>query len=130
MTTNDHLSASLSKINNAEKVSKNIVVIDVYSKMIQHVLDLLSKHSYLGKILYEQNKKGGKVTVELVGSINKTGAIKPRYKVKATEIEKFEQRYLPAKSFGLLIISTSKGLMTNVEAKEKKIGGRLIAYCY
>jgi ribosomal protein S8 len=30
----------------------------------------------------------------------------------------------------LLIISTSKGLLTNTEAKEKNVGGRLIAYCY
>ena len=44
--------------------------------------------------------------------------------------EKFEQRYLPAKSFGMLIISTSKGMLTNIQAKEKKIGGKLIAYCY
>ena len=44
--------------------------------------------------------------------------------------EKFEKRYLPSKELGFLIVSTSKGLMTNIEAKQKKLGGRLIAYVY
>ena len=58
------------------------------------------------------------------------GAIKPRFAVKATEYEKFEKRYLPAKGFGILIVSTVKGLMTHYEAKQQGLGGRLIAYCY
>ena len=33
-------------------------------------------------------------------------------------------------NFGLLIISTPDGVMTNRDAKEKKVGGRLIAYVY
>ena len=45
-------------------------------------------------------------------------------------LEKFEKRYLPAKGFGLIIVSTSKGLMTHVDAEEKNIGGKMIAYCY
>ncbi|MEM5777223.1 MAG: 30S ribosomal protein S8, partial [Candidatus Aenigmatarchaeota archaeon] len=32
--------------------------------------------------------------------------------------------------FIIIILSTDKGLMTNKEAKDKKIGGRLIAYVY
>ena len=45
-------------------------------------------------------------------------------------MEKYEKRYLPAKQFGILIISTPKGLMTHVQAMDKKTGGKLIAYCY
>ncbi|MHA1369516.1 MAG: 30S ribosomal protein S8, partial [Promethearchaeota archaeon] len=41
-----------------------------------------------------------------------------------------EMKYLPSKGFGFLIISTNRGLMTNEEAKEAGIGGRLIAYIY
>ncbi len=46
------------------------------------------------------------------------------------EFEKFEKRFLPAKDFGFLILSTSKGIMTHLAAKEKSIGGKLLAYVY
>ncbi|MDZ4226799.1 MAG: 30S ribosomal protein S8, partial [Candidatus Pacearchaeota archaeon] len=60
----------------------------------------------------------------------KCGVVKPRFPVKLDEFEKFEKRYLPAKNFGIIIVSTSNGIMTHIEAKEKKLGGRLIAYIY
>ena len=85
---------------------------------------------YLGEYEYIDNKKGGVLKIHLLGKLNKTGAVKPRFAAKNDEIEKFEKRYLPAKDFGFLIISTSKGLMTHIKAKEKKLGGKLIAYVY
>lgn len=130
MSNNDNLAACLSKIDNAEKMSKKQVTIIGISKMIRQVLEVLKKHDYLGDIVYEENSRGGIIKIELVGNLNKSGAIKPRFNVKVDDIEKFEQRYLPAKGFGILIISTPKGIITNEEAKEKNTGGRLVAYCY
>jgi small subunit ribosomal protein S8 len=68
----------------------------------------------------------------LQGSIKSINyhAIKPRFPVKLENFEKFEKRYLPAKGFGHMLISTSKGLMLHEQAKEQKVGGRLIAYIY
>ena len=66
----------------------------------------------------------------MAGSINKCGVIKPRFSVKKNEYEKFEKRYLPAHGFGIIIVSTPKGLMMHDEAIEKGLGGKLIAYCY
>jgi len=68
--------------------------------------------------------------LNLTGNINKCGAIKPRFPVTIMDYEKFERRYLPAKNFGILMVSTSKGIMTHEEAKKKGLGGVLIAYCY
>ncbi len=130
MSCNDPLAACLSKIDNAGKVSKKEIVIYGISKMIKATLSILEKNEYVGKVTYEENRQGGKITIELIDQINHCGAIKPRFKVKNSEIEKYEQRYLPARGFGLMIVSTSSGLLTNKEAKEKKLGGRLIAYCY
>jgi small subunit ribosomal protein S8 len=39
-------------------------------------------------------------------------------------------RYLPAKEFGILIMTTPKGVMTHKQAKEENIGGILLAYVY
>jgi len=130
MTTNDPLAACLSKIDNAEKVSQKEVVVRGVSKMKNSVLEILKKHEFVSDVTYNESQNGGTITITLSGSINKCGVIKPRYKTTVSDIERFEQRYLPAKGFGLLIISTSKGLLTNAEAKEQNVGGRLIAYCY
>ena len=59
-----------------------------------------------------------------------TNAVKPRFTATVLEIEKYVRRYLPARNFGIVIISTSSGLLTHQEALEKNIGGCLIAYFY
>ena len=129
MTLNDPLANTLSKIWNAEKSGKDICIVPA-SKVIKGVLDLLQKHQYIGA--YEEIKYAGKshLEVNLLKKINKCGVIKPRNPVDKDQIEKYEKRYLPAKDFGFLIISTNKGLLTHTETKTKNIGGRLIAYCY
>jgi small subunit ribosomal protein S8 len=97
---------------------------------MKKVFDIMNAHNYIGTYEETEDPKGNLLTVNLLGMINKCGVIKPRYAVDKNGYEKFEKRFLPAKGFGILMISTSQGMMTNEEAKEKGLGGRLIAYCY
>ena len=46
------------------------------------------------------------------------------------DFEKYEKRFLPAKDFGIIIMTTPQGIMTHIEAKKKSTGGKLLAYCY
>ena len=130
MSMNDTLSTALSNILNAGKVGKQSCIVKPISKIIKVVFEIMKNSNFLGNIDYTENIKGGSAKVHLLGNINKCGSIKPRYNIKKTDYEKFEKRYLPAKDFGFLIVSTSKGVMTHLEAKEKKLGGRLLAYFY
>ena len=130
MSNNDNLAACLSKINNSEKVVKSEIIISGISKEKKKILTILQENNYIGAVEYLEDSRGGKIKIELINKINNVGAIKPRFNVKITDIERFEKRYLPARGFGVMIISTSKGMITNNEAKEKKIGGKLIAFCY
>ena len=50
--------------------------------------------------------------------------------VKLKEMERHEARYLPAKDFGILILTTPFGVMNNDAAKEASTGGKLLAYVY
>lgn len=127
---NDPLSNALSKILNAERTVKDSCVIAPSSKTIKRVLDLMRDNRYIGNYEEIKNNKGNALNVTLIGAINKCGVIKPRSSVKKEGYEKIEKRYLPAKDFGIIIVSTPKGIMTHVEAKKKEAGGRLIAYCY
>ncbi|MBU0536343.1 MAG: 30S ribosomal protein S8 [Nanoarchaeota archaeon] len=129
MSQNDLLSSALSKIQNAEKVAKKECVVKS-SKVIKKVLEIMNERRYIGGFTVIDDGKGGSIVINLIGKINKCGAVKPRYPIKIEDYEKFEKRYLIAKDFGFLIVSTSKGIMIHEKAKEKRLGGKLIAYCY
>lgn len=130
MSLNDPLANALSLILNSEKIRKTECLIKPISKLIKTTLNVMKDNGYIGSFKEIKDGKGNFIKIDLLGSINKCGAIKPRYTVKKNEYEKFEKRYLPAKDFGLIIVSTQSGIMTHNDAKKKGLGGRLIAYCY
>ncbi len=126
----DTIASALSNILNADKVGKEFCLVKPYSKMLKEVLTIMNNKGYIGSFEVINDGSGDIIKVNLVGKVNKCGAIKPRFSVTRDNFEKFEKRYLPAKGFGIIIVSTSKGVMTHVESVEKKIGGKLIAYVY
>ncbi len=127
---NDTLAAALSKIMNAEKVGKKEVVIKPASKLIKNIFSIMNEHNYIGSFEEIEDGRGGILKVNLLGNINKCGVIKPRFSTKCTGFEKWEKRYLPAKDFGIIFVTTPLGVMVHDQAKEKKTGGKLLAYCY
>ncbi|MEM2838885.1 MAG: 30S ribosomal protein S8 [Thermoplasmata archaeon] len=126
----DPLNDAMSCIRNAEKVGKGSCIIAPSSKLIGRVLKVLEENSYIKQFELIEDNKAGKYRVVLNGHINECGVIRPRYSVKVAEMEKYEARYLPAQDFGVLILTTTKGVMSNVKAKELGIGGKLLAYVY
>ncbi len=126
----DPLANALSTIKNAESVGKGQCTVAPVSKLIGDVLRVMQKGDYIGDFEYVDDGKAGIFKIELLGTINRCGAIKPRFSVQTTDIEKWEQRYLPARNFGYLILTTSEGIMTHAEARERGIGGKLLAYVY
>lgn len=127
---NDPLANALSLIKNAELKGKGKCVIQPSSKLIGGVLTLLKEKGYVGEFEYIYEGKAGVFQVKLQGNINNCGVIKPRYPIKRDELEKWESRYLPAQDFGLLILTTTKGIISHDEAKKNGIGGKLLAYVY
>ncbi len=126
----DTLSNAMTAIKNAERVGKSKCEIKPASKLIGNVLRVMKEHGYIKGFEYVENHKGGIYVVELSGRINDCGAIRPRFSVKKTEYEKFEKRFLPAREFGILIVSTTQGVMSQKEAMQKGLGGVLLAYVY
>ncbi|MBI2106325.1 30S ribosomal protein S8 [Candidatus Woesearchaeota archaeon] len=130
MALNDTLSNVMSKILHYELTGKRQLSVYPSSKVIKKVLDIMNNNNYLGQYNLTITTRGEILSLNLLGKINKCGVIKPRFNVKKNEFEKFEKRFLPAKNFGILIVSTSKGMMTHDEAKQQGLGGRLVAYVY
>ena len=130
MSMNDLTANALSKIMNAEKAKREEVVLSPVSIQLLNILEILKKEEYIKTFKYQKDSRGGSVIIVLSHTLNKIGVIKPRFPVKVIDFEKFERRYLPAINFGRLIISTPKGMITHLEAKQQNVGGVLIAYVY
>ncbi|MFA5382715.1 MAG: 30S ribosomal protein S8 [Candidatus Micrarchaeia archaeon] len=126
---NDTVADSLNRMKTHEQVGKKECIIQA-SKLMKEILKILQENKYIGAYELFEEGHARLYKVELIGKINKCSAIKPRFPVKKDEWSKWEQQYIPAIGFGLLITSTPKGLMTNKQAKENAVGGRLIAYIY
>ncbi len=127
---NDPLGDALSKMNNAAMAGRREIEIRPASKLIGRILKIMEEHGYVEEFEYVEDGRGGIFRVKLSATINKCGAIKPRFSVKKDQMEKFESRYLPAQDFGILIITTNRGVMTHSEAKKMGVGGKLLAYVY
>jgi small subunit ribosomal protein S8 len=127
---NDPLANALSAMKNAEIKGKGSCIIQPSSKLIGGVLNLLKEKDYIGEFEYVDDGKTGVFQVNLKGNINNCGVIKPRYPIKRNELDKWESRYLPAQHFGLLILTTTKGILSQDEARKDGIGGKLLAYVY
>lgn len=127
---NDPLANALSTIKNAEKRGKGKCIIQPSSKIIGGVLNLLKDSGYVGSYEFVDDGKAGVFQVNLIGNINNCGVIKPRYPIKMNDLERWESRYLPARDFGLLILTTTEGIISHSDARKKGIGGKLLAYVY
>ncbi|MEM2105621.1 MAG: 30S ribosomal protein S8 [Candidatus Bathyarchaeia archaeon] len=126
----DTVSNGLTAILNNEARNKRECVISPASKLLGRVLRIMQLNGYIGEFEFIDDGRSGKFKVQLLGRINKCGAIRPRFSVRVDEIEDWEKKFLPSRDVGILVISTSKGVMSHKEAKEKHLGGRLIAFVY
>lgn len=127
---NDTLANALSVISNNEKIGKKECLISPSSNIIKVVFGIMNEQGYIGSFEEITNNNRKALKLNLLGNINKCGAIKPRFSVKKDGYERIEKRYLPAKDFGIIFVSTPQGIMTHSDAKKKGIGGKLLAYCY
>ena len=109
---NDPLANALSSIKNAETKGRGNCNIQPSSKLIGGVLNLLKEKGYITGFDYIDDGKAGVFNVILKGNINNCGVIKPRYPIKNDDLDKWESRYLPAQHFGLLILTTTKGIVS------------------
>jgi len=126
----DTLANGLTTIINNEMRNKRECIISPASKLLGRILRIIQLNGYIGEFEFIDDGRSGKFKVQLLGRINKCGAIRPRFSVKVDEFEEWEKKFLPSRDVGLLVISTPRGVLSHREAMEKRIGGRLLAFVY
>ena len=131
MQTTDPIADLLTRIRNAQLVGKTEVRVPS-SKMKKVIAEQLVKNGYLADVKLEDakprgvlvvtiNEKGTNSTINEITRISKPGR---RVYVGASEIPKVKS------GRGVVLISTSKGVMTGVEAAKAKLGGELLLKVY
>ncbi len=125
----DIISDVFSIIKNAESIGKRSCIVPA-SRVIKDILTILHEHNYIGDFKYIEDGKGGKFRVKLIGRINKCGSIRPRFSVSVDDLIRWEKKYLPASGIGILIVTTSKGIMDQNQVRKEKTGGKLLGYVY
>jgi small subunit ribosomal protein S8 len=122
----DIINDFFSHATNCINIGKRVVEFNYYNKLLINILEKLKEYKYVES--YEI--KDRKIIVKFSEIFNFSKAIKPRFPVSYRELEKYEKRYLPARGFGILLVSTNRGVKTNEECKKEKIGGVLVAVVY
>lgn len=131
MVSTDPISDMLTRIRNAIAVSKTEVRMP-YSKIKQSVADLLQSNNFVDNVTVE----GEGIAKTLIVTINAEST-----NARITEIQRLSRpgrrAYISADKIptvkrgrGIVIVSTSKGLMTGDDAKKTRIGGELICKVY
>ena len=126
----DTIANGMTTLMNNEMRLKRECVITPASKLLGRVLRVIQLNGYIGEFEFIDDGRTGKFKVQLLGRINKCGAVRPRFPVKADGFEDWERTFLPSKDMGLLVVSTSLGVTSQKGAKEEKVGGRLLAFIY
>ncbi|MCK4647703.1 30S ribosomal protein S8 [Candidatus Pacearchaeota archaeon] len=118
---------ALNMIRNAKKAGKEHVEIKKISNLLIEILKIMKQEGAIKKYKIDVKKRHIEITI---GELSECKAIKPRFSVDKSQIDKYRRRYLPARNLGTMIVSTNKGLMTHEEAYAEGTGGCLIAYFY
>ena len=131
MVSTDPIADMLTRIRNAIAVNKRQIILP-HSNIKEKVAEVLVKDGFLSKV--ESNGEGG--FKSLVVTINEEGTnptitdikrlSKPGRRLYAASKEIPRVKY----GRGIVVISTSKGIMTGTEAKQAGLGGELICQVY
>lgn len=126
----DKLTATLKAINNANIRGKKEVLISGVDKIVLSFLEFMQKKEYIGEIEYIDDHRQGKVVVTFNGRLNKCGSICPRFDVPFSHLERWRGRVLPARQFGHVVLTTTKGVIDHKECIERHTGGKILGFFY
>lgn len=133
MARTDLIADMFTMIRNAVMAKKESAVVPA-SKMVSAILEILKTEGYIENFK-EQAALGAAKTIKvyLKYDCDSEPAIRGLKRVSRSSLRVYStSARMPSvlRGFGRAIISTSRGLMTGAQAKEKKLGGEIICYVW
>ena len=131
VTTTDPIADMLTRIRNAIMVRKNEIALP-HSRVKQSVAELLQANGFISRVSVEDASVGKTLRIVInaelenarITEIQRMSKPGRRFYVKSKDIPSVKR------GRGIVIVSTSKGMMTGDEAKQAKLGGELICKVY
>src|SRR5699024_2146351 len=132
MVMTDPIADMLTRIRNANMVKHEKLELPA-SKMKKEIADILKREGYIRDYEYIEDNKQGALRLYLKYSSNEDRVIsgvkrisKPGLRVyaKATEVPRV------LNGLGTAIVSTSRGVLTDKEARSQAVGGEILAYIW
>ena len=123
----DPITDMLNQISNAQAVGKTEVLIPL-SKIKNEIAMILYKEGFVGEIkkAAKDKIKGLKISLKYENELPAIAGFKRVSKPGQRIYEGFSEIRKVHGGYGMSIVSTSKGLMTNKEARKQKLGGEII----
>ena len=129
----DSIADYLTRLRNAIKANHKVVEIPA-SNLKKEITKILFDKGYILNYKFEDTKVQGTIKVALkYHPVTKQSAIKDMQRISSPGLRKYsgtEKMPRILNGLGVAILSTSKGVMTDKEAKKKNVGGELLCYVY
>ena len=128
----DKIADMLTRIRNANQLKYDTVEV-LGTKMTRGIADILKREGYIADYEYTENVNGDKMTITLKYGDRKERVITGLKRISKSGLRvyaKVDEIPYVLNGLGIAIISTSKGLMTDKEARQAKLGGEVLAYIW
>ena len=128
----DKIADMLTRIRNANQLKYDNVTV-IGTKMTLDIAKILKREGYIVDYVYEKNANGDKMTLTLKYGDRKERVITGLKRISKSGLRvyaKVDEIPYVLNGLGIAIISTSKGLMTDKEARASRLGGEVLAYIW
>lgn len=131
--TTDPIADFLTRVRNAQMAGHRIVEIPA-SNLKKRITEILYTQGYILKYKFEDDSKQGVIKIALkYDPTTKEPAIKTMERVSRPGLRQYAKpvEFKRVKNgLGVAILSTSKGVMTDKDAKSQNVGGEVLCYIY
>jgi small subunit ribosomal protein S8 len=129
----DPISDFLTRIRNAIMARHKVVEVPA-SNLKKEMTKILFQKGYILNYKFMEDEKQGMIKIALkYDPVSKAPAIKKLNRVSSPGLRQYTgYREVPRvlNGLGIAILSTSKGVMTDKEARMEKVGGEVLCYVY
>ena len=129
----DPIADFLTRIRNAQMANHRIVEIPA-SNLKKRITEILYEKGYILKYKFEDDSKQGVIKIALkYDPTSKEPAIKSLERISRPGLRTYAKpnEFVRVKNgLGIAILSTSKGVMADKEAKAQNVGGEVLCYIY
>lgn len=133
MSMTDPIADLLTRIRNGSKAKKNAVDVPA-SNLKREVVRILQENSFIKDVLELPDNKQGILRVYLKYLKGDRPVLKGIQRISRPGLRKyFDADQVRSSTFnnrGIMVISTSSGVMTNFDASQKGIGGEVVLKCW